>query len=91
MQICTRSLANVRPHMRRKALAVLLEHFRLNRQDFRKGWNFVFTAGRRRPQVRTLPIVAKPEPVMSGYGSRYPDPKWGFGNSTVTSIPLDLV
>ncbi|MEV0471024.1 hypothetical protein [Streptomyces prunicolor] len=57
MIICTRSLANVRPHMRGKALLVLLEHFRRNRQDFRKGFAFVFTPGRRRPKARVLPLV----------------------------------
>jgi hypothetical protein len=69
MTICTRSLANVRPHMRGKARAVLLEHFRRNRQDYRKGWAFVFTPGRRRPQTRLLPIVpVEPKaPYMSTY------------------------
>ncbi|MER6102433.1 hypothetical protein ABT115_08900 [Streptomyces sp. NPDC001832] len=57
MTICTRSLANVRPHMRGKSTPVLLEHFRINRQDFRRGLAFRFTPGRRRPRTRLLPIV----------------------------------
>lgn len=70
MTICTRSLANVRPHMRGKGLLVLLEHFRRNRQDFRNGWAFVFTPGRRRPQTRLLPIVPVDEP-KAPYMSTY--------------------
>lgn len=57
MIICTRSLANVKPHMRRKELPVLLEHFRRNRMDFWCGLAFRFTPGRRRPRTRLLPIV----------------------------------
>jgi hypothetical protein len=74
--------------MRRKALVVLLDHFRRNRQDFRKGWNYVFTRGRRRPQVRELPIVAAP--VMDGYGSRYASPRLDMSRP-MSSTPLDLI
>lgn len=59
MRICTRSLARVPKHARPKAPFILLEHFRRNRADFRSGWNYVFTRGRRRPQVRELPIVPR--------------------------------
>lgn len=58
MLICTRSLARVRPTSREKLL-VLLEHFRRNRQDFRKGFAFVFTPSRNRPKTRILPIVPR--------------------------------
>ncbi|MGW5773146.1 hypothetical protein ACWEVY_28840 [Streptomyces longwoodensis] len=57
MRICTRSLARVHPFRHRHAHAVLLDHFRRNRQDFHNGWNYVFTRGRRRALVRELPIV----------------------------------
>ncbi|MET7984594.1 hypothetical protein [Streptomyces sp. NPDC005281] len=87
MQICTRSLARVPRPGNPKGAAILLEFFRRNRQDFRKGWNYVFTPGRRRPQVRALPIVA---PVMDGYGSRYPSARLDMGRPMVT-CPLDLV
>lgn len=60
MQICTRSLARVPKHARMspKAPFILLEHFRLQRQDFRRGFAYTFRPGkRRRPTV--LPIVSK--------------------------------
>lgn len=85
MQICTRSLARVNKLRSRHAMAVLLEHFRLNKQDFRRGWNYVFTRGRRRPQVRELPIVAAS--VMNGYGTRYPAREY----RPMVSTPLDRV
>jgi hypothetical protein len=90
MQICARSLARVPKHARKgpKAPLILLEHFRLNRQDFRRGWNYVFTRGRRRPQVRELPIVAVP--AMHGYGSRYSSPSLDLHRPMVTT-PLDRV
>jgi hypothetical protein len=41
-----------------KAPFILLEHFRLQRQDFRRGFAYTFRPGkRRRPTV--LPIVSK--------------------------------
>lgn len=90
MTICTRSLARVPQHARKspKAPFILLEFFRRNRQDFRRG--FAWTFRRNRPRIVELPIVA-PEPkpvVMAGYGSRYP--KIGFDRPMV-SCPLDLV
>jgi hypothetical protein len=81
MTICTRSLANVRPHMRGKGLVVLLEHFRLNRQDFRRG--FAWTFRRNKPRVLVLPIVPMDPPVyMSTYQHYIHNP---------ATCPLDLV
>lgn len=59
MEICTRSLAHVPFHAigRPRASAILREHFRLNKQDFQRG--FAFTYRRNRPRVRLLPIVSK--------------------------------
>ncbi|MFD4608246.1 hypothetical protein ACFWOT_09030 [Streptomyces sp. NPDC058440] len=85
-EICTHTLARVHPFRRRQATAILLEWFRLNRQDFRRGtsiWGF-------RPyrKFRPLPIVAAP--VMDGYGSRYPSPRLDMGRP-MGSYPHDLV
>jgi hypothetical protein len=83
MQICTRSLARVPAHAigQRKAPFILLEHFRLNRQDFRRGfaWNF----RRNKPRVLVLPIVPMDPPVyMSTYQHYIHNP---------ATCPLDLV
>ncbi|MFC9591554.1 hypothetical protein ACFTUC_17410 [Streptomyces sp. NPDC056944] len=59
MIICTRSLARVPKHARNrpKAPFILLEYFRLCRQDFRRGWVFSFTHRQRRRRLTFLPIV----------------------------------
>ncbi|MFE5542737.1 hypothetical protein ACFQ71_02845 [Streptomyces sp. NPDC056534] len=61
MQICARSLARVPRHARNspKAPFILLEYFRLNRQDFRRGWVFSFTYRQRRRRLKFLPIVGE--------------------------------
>jgi hypothetical protein len=76
--------------MRSKGLLVLLEHFRRNRQDYRTGWNYAFTFGRRRPLMRELPIVPVDPPVMDGYGSRYPSPRLAYDGPR-TTITLDRI
>jgi hypothetical protein len=88
MQICARSLARVPKHARKgpKAPFILLEHFRLNRQDFRRGFAWAFR--RNKPRIVILPIVAAP--VMDGYGSRYASPSLDLYRPMVTT-PLDLV
>ncbi|MFG3582531.1 hypothetical protein [Streptomyces sp. NPDC047990] len=57
MEICTRSLARVPSHAigAKRAPFILLEHFRLNRQEFTRG--FAFTFRRNRPRVVLLPLV----------------------------------
>ncbi|MFF9649718.1 hypothetical protein [Streptomyces sp. NPDC014622] len=59
MQICTRSVAYVPKHAigQRKAPFILLEHFRLNRQNFRRGAAYTFWRGR---SHTVLPIVSAP-------------------------------
>jgi hypothetical protein len=62
MQICTRHLARVPAHAigQRKAPFILLEHFRLNRQDFRRGFAFYGLSRvwrRERTTPRLLPLV----------------------------------
>jgi hypothetical protein len=69
-----------------KAPFILLEHFRLNRQDFRRGFAYTFRPGkRRRPTV--LPIVSVDPPVMDGYGSNYRP----YDYRPMVTTPLDLV
>jgi hypothetical protein len=87
MQICARSLARVPKHARKgpKAPLILLEHFRRNRQDFRRGIAYSWWRGR---SSTNLPIVAAP--VMQGYGSRYSSPSLDLHRPMVTT-PLDLV
>ncbi|WP_435270958.1 hypothetical protein [Streptomyces sp. 1222.5] len=89
MTICTRSLARVPKHARPKGLYVLLEHFRRNRQDFRRGFAWTFRRGRR-PVTRELPIVPMDPPVMDGYGSRYSNPRWDM-NRPVATCTLDKI
>jgi hypothetical protein len=95
MQICTRALARTPKHARKssKAPFILLEFFRRSRQDFRRGFAFdgLSRVWRRElPNGRLLPIVAPEPPVMDGYGSSYPDPKWDMGRP-MSSYPHDLV
>lgn len=56
MTICTRSLARVPKHARTspKGAFILLEHFRRNRQDFRRGFAHTY---RRNRVSRVLPLV----------------------------------
>ncbi len=56
MDICTRSLATVPTHAHNspKAPFIVLEHFRRNRQDFRRGFAFVYRPNR---VSRILPLV----------------------------------
>jgi hypothetical protein len=90
MQICTRSLARTPKHARKspKAPFILLEHFRRNREDFRRG--FAWTFRRNKPRVVVLPIVPPDPEPMDGYGSRYPSAHWDMGRP-MSSTPLDLI
>jgi hypothetical protein len=95
VNICTRSLARVPSHARKSLRApfILLEHFRRNRQDFRKGFAFYGLSRvwrRERATPRLLPIVSMDPPVMDGYGSRYSSPSLDMHRPMVTT-PLDLV
>ncbi|MFJ8699495.1 hypothetical protein [Streptomyces ardesiacus] len=88
MQICTRSLANVKPHMRRKAHAVIREFFRRNRQDYRRGPAFDRTNRNfrsRMPSTYVLPLVGveaiheqgsrmAPPVYLSTYSNRIENP-----------------
>ncbi|MEU6765934.1 hypothetical protein ABZ916_25890 [Streptomyces sp. NPDC046853] len=89
--ICTRSLARVPRPGNPKGMAILLERFRLNRQDFRKGWNYVFTRGRRRPQVRELPIVSAEPTERDMNEAHAANLRWRFDQVPMSRYPLDRV
>jgi hypothetical protein len=77
MQICTRSLARVKPHMFDKAHLVLLHHIWRSRRDFDGGWLHAFTPGRRfpMPKTRLLDIVPMDPPVyLSTYSHHIDNP-----------------
>lgn len=88
MNICTRSLATVKPHMRRKAHAVIREFFRRSRQDFRRGPGFERigrTFRSKMPSAYVLPLVGveaihdqdsrmAPPVYLSTYSNRIENP-----------------